>query len=66
MLGRRWLGETGSDVTLTHGDLRARLGLEELYLSLGLSRGYQGQTWLLVIGVHCVPDYAIEMDYRNL
>jgi hypothetical protein len=38
-------------------DLRERLGAQEIYLALGLSRDYQGQTWLLVIGVHVVPGY---------
>jgi hypothetical protein len=65
-LGRRWLGTTGGTLQLSHQELCVRLGAEEIYLSLGLSRSYQGQTWLLVIGVHCVPDYIVEIDYQHL
>ena len=46
--------------------MRARLQAEEIYLALGLSRGFRGELWLLVIGVHVVPDYQAEIDYDNL
>ena len=65
-LGRRWLGEGGGSLTLEQGELAERLGAEAIYLALGLSRRYQEQFTLLVIGVHCVPDYEVEVDYRNL
>ena len=65
-LGRRWLGEGGGSLTLEQGELAERLGAEAIYLSLGLSRRYQEQFTLLVIGVHCVPDYEVEVDYHNL
>lgn len=65
-LGRSWLGNQGSDLKLDQATLRKQLHAEEIYLALGLSRGYQGKTWLLVIGVHVVPDYQAEIDYDNL
>ena len=65
-LGRRWLGAGGGELTLDQDELAKRLGAEAIYLALGLSRRYQEQFTLLVIGVHCVPDYEIEIDYRNL
>jgi hypothetical protein len=65
-LGRRWLGRTGGELLLDEGVLRGRLSAQEIYLALGLSRGYQGKLWLLVIGVHVVPDYEVEVDYDNL
>jgi hypothetical protein len=65
-LGRRWLGDHSGRLKLDDGALRERLGAEEIYLALGLSRGYQGQLWLLVIGVHVVPDYPAQIDYDNL
>lgn len=64
-LGRNWLGERSRELALDDGALRERLQAEEIYLALGLSRGYQGQLWLLVIGVHVVPDYQAEIDYDN-
>jgi hypothetical protein len=65
-LGRGWLGQAGGELLLDEAALRGRLAAQEIYLALGLSRGYQGQLWLLVIGVHVVPDYQVEIDYENL
>jgi len=65
-LGRTWLGRGGGELLLDDGALRERLTATDVYLSLGLSRGYQDKLWLLVIGVHSVPDYQIEIDYGNL
>jgi hypothetical protein len=65
-LGRHWLGRTGGELLLDEGVLRERLPAQEIYLALGLSRGYQGKLWLLVIGVHVLPDYEVEIDYDNL
>jgi hypothetical protein len=65
-LGRIWLGNRGGELNLDEDELRERLNAREIYLALGLSRGYAGQIWLLVIGVHVVPDYHAEIDYQNL
>jgi len=37
-----------------------------VYLALGLSRSWQGKHWLLVIGVHVVPDYQVEINLSAL
>ena len=65
-LGRQWLGQRCSEMRFERTALCERLGIEEIFLSLGLSREYQGQAWLLVIGVHTVPDYQVEIDYKNM
>lgn len=65
-LGRRWLEDNGGNLLLDQVALRERLEAEEIYLALGLSRGYQGKLWLLVVGVHVVPDFQAEIDYENL
>ena len=65
-LGRTWLGRSGGELLLDEGALRGRLESRKIYLALGLSRGYQGKLWLLVVGVHVVPDYEVEIDYDNL
>jgi hypothetical protein len=65
-LGRRLLGQTKNTMALDDNALRAKLEAQEIYLSLGLSRGFQGKLWLLVVGVHVVPEYQVEIDYDNL
>jgi hypothetical protein len=40
--------------------------VEDFYLALGLSRSFKDEYWLLVLGVHTVPDYEVEIDYGNL
>jgi hypothetical protein len=64
-LGRRWLEGTPGKLALSASELAQRLHATEIYLALGLSRGYQGQYWLMVIGVHTVPDYEVMIDYHN-
>jgi hypothetical protein len=46
-------------------ELRSELGVERVYLALGLSREFEGRLWPLVVGVHCVPDYEAVADFRN-
>jgi hypothetical protein len=65
-LGRTWLGQSPGDLSLTGPELATRLQATDIYLALGLSRGYQNEYWLLVIGVHVVPDYEAAIDYHNL
>jgi hypothetical protein len=65
-LGRKWLGHKHCELKFDGLTLCERLDAHDLFLSLGLSREYQGRLWLLVIGVHLVPDYQIEIDYKNL
>lgn len=65
-LGRAWLPEKGGWTEFDAGDLEARLGIEEVYLAVGLTRSYQGRFWPLVVGVHTLPDYEATLDYDNL
>lgn len=64
-LGRTWLGRSGH-MTLERAALLERLQAEAIYLTLGLSRSYQGQYWPLVVGVHVVPDYAAPVNAEHL
>ena len=61
-LGRAWLGGGGGFLTLDHDALCERLDAEALYLAVGLSRNWQGEYWPLVVGVHIVPDYEVEVN----
>ncbi len=64
--GRRWLSSEGGTLQLDRAELLQRLGAQDIYLVLGLSRVYQGDYWLMVIGVHPVPDYFIDINYKEL
>ncbi len=61
-LGRTWLGAQGGEVRLGYDGLMARLGSEAIYLTVGLSRKWQGEYWPLVHAVHVVPDFAVTID----
>ncbi|MHB0877365.1 MAG: dual OB domain-containing protein [Anaerolineae bacterium] len=65
-LGRMWLGQSGGSLQLDQGELMARLDARSLYLTVGLSRLYQGEYWPLVVGVHAVPDFGVEVNPDNL
>jgi hypothetical protein len=65
-LGRAWLPEDGGWTEFDAGDLEARFGIKEIYLAVGLTRSYQGEYWLVVVGVHTLPDYEATVDYDNL
>lgn len=65
-LGRGWLPEDGGWTDFDAGDLEARFGIEEIYLAAGLTRAYRGGRWIIVIGVHTIPDYEAVVDYDNL
>lgn len=67
-LGRRWLAEGKSvqKLNLAQSSLIDRLEAREIFLSIGLSRTFDGKLWLLVIGVHVLPDYDATIDLNNL
>jgi hypothetical protein len=65
-LGRTWLGPKGGLLTLDHKTLCQRLNVTKIYLALGLSRNWKGEHWLLVVGIHTVPDYEATLDLNCL
>lgn len=66
-LGRDWLTQEGRQrLCLDHAELSKRLAATVIYVSIGLSRTFEGKIWPLVIGVHPVPDYTIAIDYNRL
>lgn len=65
-LGRSWVAGSGGELALDEKALKGRLGTDQVFLSLGLSRSFEGTMWPLVIGVHPVPDFEMEIDYANL
>jgi len=64
-LGRSLVGAGGS-ARLSANDLREKFGIEKIYVAIGLSRTHEGKHWTLIVGVHTLPDYQADIDYRNL
>ncbi len=61
-LGHSWLAPRGGRLRLGKDELKNRLGTDIMpYLAVGLGRPYQGRCWPLVVGVHVVPDYEMEV-----
>jgi hypothetical protein len=54
-----------AEFRLSDEDFRRR-GKTETYLAVGLSRLYQSRHWLLVVGVHSIPELDVEIDYARL
>ncbi|MFP4345847.1 MAG: hypothetical protein ACLFU8_14220 [Anaerolineales bacterium] len=66
-LGRQRLAQQQSPrLDLEHEALLARLEATALYLTVGLSRHWQGEYWPLVHAVHVIPDYEATIDLENL
>jgi len=65
-LGRKLLEKSkGTTCALIDEDFR-RHGKQATYLAIGLSRLYQGKHWLILVGVHALPELAVEVDYARL
>jgi hypothetical protein len=64
-LGCTRLPESGGILEVDMDALRARLGLQDLFLAIGLTRAFQGAHWPMVVGVHVVPDYDVTVDHSN-
>lgn len=65
-LGRCWLGPEGGTLQLDHEVLMDKLGAQALYLTIGLSRRWQGEHWPLIHAIHVVPDYDAVIDLACL
>lgn len=65
-MGRVWLGERGRNLTLDYSALRDRLQFDAAYLIVGLSRSWRGEYWPLVVGVHTVPDYGLQIGLDDV
>ncbi len=57
-LGSSWLPESGGWIDFDQGMLETRLGIEEIYLVVGLSHAEQRHFEPVIIGVHTVPEYG--------
>ena len=65
-LGRKLIEKSkGAECTLTQENFKQH-GKEATYLAVGLSRLYRGKHWLILVGVHAVPEIEVEIDYARL
>lgn len=65
-LGRKLLEKSaGGKASLTDADFR-RQGKQATYLTVGLSRLFQNKHWLILVGVHSLPELDVEIDYARL
>jgi hypothetical protein len=65
-LGRRLLEKSGGGKCALNDEDFARHEKERTYLSVGLSRAFQGKHWLILVGVHSIPELAVEIDFAKL
>ncbi len=65
-LGRRLLEKSGGAAnTLNEEDFR-RHGKRATYLAVGLSRLFRDRHWLILVGVHSIPEIEVAVDYAKL
>jgi hypothetical protein len=64
-LGRTWLPQAGGVLEFDLDALKARIGLRDLFLAIGLTRAFQSTCWPIVVGVHVAPEYEVAVDYGN-
>jgi len=65
-LGRKLLEKSGGERSLLSDEDFRRHDKQATYLSIGLSRPFQGKHWLLLVGVHSIPELAVEIDFAKL
>lgn len=58
-LGHSWLPDGGGWTEFDEGILKARQGVEQVYLVVGLSQCHQRRFEPVIVGVHMVPDYQV-------
>jgi hypothetical protein len=65
-LGRKLLEKSGGEKSmLSDGDFR-RHDKQSTYLTIGLSRPFQGKHWLILVGAHTIPELTVEIDFAKL
>ena len=61
----RTLVAGGGEALFDADAVRQKLNAENIYVSFGLSRLHEGRYWPLIVGVHTVPDYEVEINYAE-
>lgn len=64
--GRGWVPEEGGWANFDEGDLEARVGTQEVYLTVGLTPSSERAFSPIIAGVHTIPEYETAIDYDDL
>ncbi len=62
---RSWGRTLKTKVLLDDARLKNALGVERVFLTIGLTRLFNDKHWPMVVGVHTFPDYAAEIDFDS-
>jgi hypothetical protein len=62
---RRWGRRFPQKTEFSFGRLKQAIGAERVFLTIGLTRMYNGRRWPMVVGLHACPDYGSEIDFSN-
>ncbi|MCI0660945.1 MAG: hypothetical protein L0220_07720 [Acidobacteria bacterium] len=65
-LGRKLLEKSGGEKCVLSVEDFRRQGKQSTYFTIGLSRPFQGKHWLILVGVHTVPEIMVEIDFAKL
>ncbi|MBO0726843.1 MAG: hypothetical protein J2P52_14660 [Blastocatellia bacterium] len=65
-LGRKLLEKSGGERSLLNDEDFRRRDKQMTYLTVGLSRPFQGKHWLILVGAHSIPELAVEIDFAKL
>jgi len=65
-LGRKLLEKSGGEKSLLSDEDFRRRDKQATYLTVGLSRPFQGKHWLILVGAHTIPELEVEIDFAKL
>jgi len=65
-LGRKMLGKSRDGRSLLSDEDFRRQDKQATYLTVGLSRPFQGKHWPILVGVHSLPELDVEIDFARL
>ena len=65
-LGRKILEKSGGEKCVLSSEDFSRHDKQSTYFTIGLSRPFQGKNWLILVGVHTVPELTVDIDFTKL
>jgi hypothetical protein len=65
-LGRKLLEKSSLGKSLLSDEDFRRHDKQSTYLTIGLSRPFQGKHWLILVGAHTIPELTVEIDFAKL
>src|SRR5262245_58404898 len=65
-LGRKLLEKSGGEKSMLSDEDFMRHGKQSTYLTIGLSRPFQGKHWMILVGAHTIPEMTVEIDFAKL